>query len=106
MNTIDTLEAEADRRRTELVASLRKLRRKLTPLGLADEGLRQLDPQGEALDAVGQSLRENPLPVIPLLLGLGWLVLNVRRPKPAKPRKLKRSKSKALVESQKEGMTQ
>ncbi|MGE0240814.1 MAG: hypothetical protein AB7S59_19005, partial [Parvibaculaceae bacterium] len=89
MNRIDALEAEADRRRADFAKSLRKLRSKLTPLGLADEGLRRLDPHSQAVDAVGQSLRENPLPAIPLLLGLGWLVLNTRRPqpKPAKPRK-------------------
>lgn len=105
MNRIDILEAEADRRRTEFAESLRKFRRKLTPLGLADEGLRKLDPQVQAVNAVGQSLRNNPLPAIPLLLGLGWLVLNARQPsKSTKPRKLKR-KSKSLIATQKEGMT-
>jgi hypothetical protein len=106
MNRIDALEAEADRRCAEFAESLSKLRRKLTPLGLADEGLRKLDPQAQAVNAVGQSLRENPLPAIPLLLGLGWLVLNVRQPpKPARPRKLRRAKAKSLIASQKEGMT-
>lgn len=106
MNRIDALEAEADRRRAEFAESLSKLRRKLTPLGLVDEGLRKLDPQAQAVNAVGQSLRENPLPAIPLLLGLGWLVLNARKPpKPAKPRKLGRSKNKSLIASQKEGTT-
>jgi hypothetical protein len=105
MNRIELLEAEADRRRTEFAESLRKLRRKLTPLGLADEGLRKLDSQAQAVNAVGQSLRNNPLPAIPLLLGLGWLVLNVRQSsRPAKPRKLKR-KSKSLIAPRKEGMT-
>lgn len=105
MNRIDVLEAEADRRRAEFAKSLRMLRRKLTPLGLADEGLRRLDPQVQAVETVGRSLRKNPLPAIPLLLGLGWLVLNARQPsKPAKPRRLKR-KSKSLIGSQKEGTT-
>jgi hypothetical protein len=102
MSRIDAIEAEADRRRAAFAASLAKLRRKLTPLGLADEGLRRLDPQAHAVDVVGQSLRKNPLPAIPLLLGLGWLALNARRPsRPAKPGKLKRSRRKALVASQK-----
>lgn len=105
MNRIDALEAEADRRRAAFADSLRRLKRKLTPLGLADEALRKLDPQVQAVDAVGQSLRRNPLPAVPLLLGLGWLVLNARQPsKPAKPRKLKR-KSKSLIAAQKEGTT-
>ena len=107
MNRIDVLESEADRRRADFAASLRKLRQKLTPLGLADEGLRLIDPQAQAVDAVGQSLRKNPLPAIPLLLGLGWLVLNARQQpsKPARPRKLKRAR-RSLIASQKEGTTE
>ncbi|WP_119268698.1 hypothetical protein [Taklimakanibacter deserti] len=99
MNRIDALEAEADRRRANFAESLRKLKRKLTPLGLADAGLRKLDPHGQAMNAVGHSLRENPLPVMPLLLGLGWLALNVR--KPAKRPRLKRGKGRSLIASQK-----
>jgi hypothetical protein len=99
MNRIDTLEADADRRRGDFVASLRKLKTKLSPLGLADAGLRKLDPETQALTAIGQSLRENPLPVVPLLLGLAWLAVNTRRP--AKPAKLKRDKGRSLIPSQK-----
>ena len=102
MDGINALEAEANRRRADFAESLRKLRRKLTPLALADEGLRRLDPQAEAVNAVGQSIRDNPLPVIPLLLGLGWLVLNVRKPsKATKPPKLKRTRRKSLIAQQK-----
>jgi hypothetical protein len=99
MNQIDTLEAEADRRRADFAASLRKLKTKLSPLGLTDAGLRKLDPEAQALTAIGQSLRENPLPVVPLLLGLAWLAINTRRP--AKPAKLKRPKGRSLISSQK-----
>ncbi|MGE3872029.1 MAG: hypothetical protein AB7F74_03620 [Parvibaculaceae bacterium] len=99
MSRIDALETEADRRRADFIGSLRRLKRKLTPLGLADAGLRQLDPEGQALTAVGQSLRQNPLPVVPLLLGLGWLALNVK--KPSKPVKLKRRRGRSLIASQK-----
>lgn len=97
MNHIDALEAEADRRRADFAASVRKLRLKLTPLGLADEALRKLDPQGQAFAAAGKSLRRNPFPIVPLLLGLSWLVLNARRPD--RPAQLKR-KSKSLIASQ------
>jgi hypothetical protein len=99
MNRIETLEAEADRRREDFAASLRKLRRKLTPLGIADEALRRLDPDGEVVTTAGRSLRRNPLPAIPLLLGLSWLALNAHR-RSAKPLKLKR-RAKSLITSQK-----
>lgn len=102
MTDLATLEAEANRRREEFAVSLRKLKPRLTPLGLADEALRRLDPQAKAVAATGRTLRRNPLPVIPLLLGLGWLMLEARKPvKTAKPKrpKLKR-KSKSLITSQ------
>src|SRR5690242_17300060 len=99
MNRIDSLEAEADRRRADFAASLRKLKHKLSPLGLADAGLRKLDPEAQALTAIGQSLRENPLPAVPLLLGIAWLAVNARSP--AKPAKLKRTKGRSLLPSQK-----
>lgn len=98
MNKIEMLTAEADRRRQDFGASLRKLRRKLTPLGLVDEALRKLDPHAEAINATGRSLRRNPLPAVPLLLGLSWLVLNAR--KPGKPTRLKR-RARSLITSQK-----
>lgn len=98
MTRIEMLEAEADRKREDFAASLRKLRHKLTPLGLADEALRRLDPHGDALTATGRSLRRNPLPAVPLLLGLSWLALNARRS--ARPLSLKR-KQKTLIAPQK-----
>jgi hypothetical protein len=98
MNRIDALEAEADRRRADFAASLRKLRLKLTPLGLADEALRKLDPQGQAVITAGKSLRRNPFPIVPVLLGLSWLVLNARKPDKALP---VNRKSKSLIASQK-----
>src|SRR5262245_19708629 len=99
MNRIDTLEAEADRRRADFVTSLRKLKRKLTPLGLADAGLRKLDPERQAMTAVGQSLRENPLPVAPLPIGLDCAATIERGPD--RPAKLKRGKGRSIIASQK-----
>ncbi|WP_119390997.1 hypothetical protein [Taklimakanibacter lacteus] len=100
MSRIDELEAEADRRRADFARSLRKVRRKLTPLGLADEALRQLDPRRQAVAAAGRSLRRNPLPVIPVLLGLSWLALDARRPRQAKAQRIRR-KARSLIATQK-----
>lgn len=100
MTRLDELEAEADRRRQDFAQSLRKFKPRLTPLGLADEALRRLDPQVQAVAATGRTLRRNPLPALPLLLGLGWLVLETRKPqKAAKTPKLKR-RQKPLITSQ------
>ena len=52
MDGINALEAEANRRRADFAESLRKLRRKLTPLALADEGLRRLDPQAQVWNEI------------------------------------------------------
>ena len=99
MNKIEALEAEADRRRADFTKSLVKVRRKLTPLGLADEALRRLDPQKQAIAAAGQSVRRNPLPAISVLLGLSWLVLNTRQPNGSKPKRVKR-KPRSLIAAQ------
>lgn len=100
MGRIDKLEAEADRRRADFAECLRKVRRKLTPLGLADEALRQLDPHRQAVAAAGRSLRHNPLPVIPVLLGLSWLALDAGRPRQAKAQRIRR-KARSLIATQK-----
>lgn len=103
MNKIEALEAEADRCRADFTKSLVRVRRKLTPLGLADEALRLIDPQKQAIAAAGQSVRRNPLPAISVLLGLSWLVLNARQPNGSKPKGIKR-KPKSLIAAQtKEG---
>lgn len=85
MNRIEMLEEEADRRRADFARSLSQVKRKLTPMGLADEALRRLDPHGEALVNTGKSLARNPLPAIPVLLGLSWLALNARKKEKARP---------------------
>jgi hypothetical protein len=95
MNRIERLEAEADRRRQDLVASLRKFRTRFSALGLADEALHQLDPERDAIAAAGRALRRDPLPAIPVLLGLGWLALNTLYP----PRPKRRGRT--LITSQK-----
>ncbi|MFZ5675849.1 MAG: hypothetical protein ACOZAM_23065 [Pseudomonadota bacterium] len=105
MTDLAALEAEADRRRQAFADSLRRFKPKLTPLGLADEALRRLDPQAEAVAATGRTLRRNPLPVIPLLLGFGWLMLEARKPvKAARPKRasLKRKKRPLITSQEKE----
>lgn len=103
MTKLEELEAEADRRRQDFAHRLRKLKPRLTPLGLADEALRRLDPQAEAVAATGRALRRNPLPALPLLLGLGWLVLETRKPpKAVKAAKLKRKQTTLITSQEKE----
>lgn len=100
MTKLDELEAEADRKRQDFASRLREFKPRLTPLGLADEALRRLDPQAEAVAATGRALRRNPLPAIPFLLGLVWLVLEARKTRKAvKAPRIKR-KQKPLITSQ------
>lgn len=100
MTDLAALEAEANRRREAFADSLRKIKPRLTPLGLADEALRRLDPQAQAVAATGRTLRRNPLPIVPLLLGLGWLMLEVRKPtKAARPKPKLKRKSRSLITS-------
>lgn len=102
MTSLAELEAEADRKRQDFAMSLRKFKPRLTPLGLADEALRRFDPQVDAVAATGRALRRNPLPAIPVLLGLGWLMLEARKPvTPPKPKSVKsRRKQPPLIPSQ------
>lgn len=103
MTKLAELEAEADRRRQDFGKSLRKFKPRLTPLGLADEALRRLDPQAEAIAATGRTLRRNPLPALPLLLGLGWLVLEARKPaKARKPVQVRRNEKPMITSQEKE----
>lgn len=102
MTSLAELEAEADLRRQEFAMSLRKFKPRLTPLGLADEALRRLDPEAQAVAATSRALRRNPLPAIPVILGLGWLMLETRKPAtPPKPKSVKgRRKQPPLIPSQ------
>lgn len=100
MTEFAALEAEADRRRQALAGSLRKFKPRLTPLGLADEALRRLDPQAKAVAVTGRTLWRNPLPALALLFGLGWLVLEARRPVKTRKTVKVRRKEKPLITSQ------
>ena len=81
MTDLSTLEREVEEGRARLDRDIAALRRRLTPLGLADEALGLLGrPQGQK---VRQSLRgmatENTLPLLVAGLGIGWLVWKSRR---------------------------
>lgn len=68
------------RRRAAVVATAAKLRQATSPLHLADEALRRLDPQFSFLRRVAARMRNNKLLSLAILAGAGWLAGPPRHP--------------------------
>lgn len=78
--TIADLEREADRCKQQLETRVEQVRRRLTPQGIADDALRALALPGRtATDALLDTARRNPLLLLGLAAGVGWLILNARQ---------------------------
>lgn len=76
----EQLERAADRIRADLDRTLDALERKLAPSQLLDRSLAYLrEHGGEMVDAVGDSVRRNPVPIMLTVAGLGWLVVSATR---------------------------
>jgi hypothetical protein len=76
----EQLERAADRIRADLDRTLDALERKLSPSQLLDRSLAYLrDHSGEMVNAVGDSVRRNPLPILLTVAGFGWLIVSAVR---------------------------
>ena len=76
----EKLERTADRIRADLDRTLDALERKLAPSQLLDRSLIYLrEHGGEMVNAVGDSVRRNPVPILLTLAGLGWLIVSAVR---------------------------
>ena len=72
----EQLERAADRIRADLDRTLDALERKLSPSRLLDRSLAYLrEHGGEMVDAVGESVRHHPVPIMLTVAGLGWLIV-------------------------------
>lgn len=79
---LDRLEAEANRRREAFLASLAALTPRLSPARLADEAVKQADPDFRVLESLELSVRRNPVWALAALAGL-WRLVGDTRPRAA-----------------------
>ena len=76
----EELERAADRIRADLDRTLDALERKLSPSQMLDRSLAYLrEHGGEMVQAVGDSVRRHPVPVMLTVAGLGWLIVSATR---------------------------
>jgi hypothetical protein len=77
----DTLEREIDHTRAEMGQTLGALERKLSPGQIVDEVFGVLrQHSGELAANLGQSIKQNPLPVLVTAIGIGWMMFSSNRP--------------------------
>jgi ElaB/YqjD/DUF883 family membrane-anchored ribosome-binding protein len=80
MATIEDLEREANRRKSQFESRLEQVKRRLTPAGIAEEAFRALDVSGRSATAAAvDTARRNPLLALGLAAGAGWLILGARQ---------------------------
>ncbi len=84
--SIDAIEHDLMRTRARLDATIGELQQKLSPGELMDQAMTYFKESGgmELGQKFGQSVRDNPIPVAMIGVGLGWLVVaGSRKPDPA-----------------------
>jgi hypothetical protein len=77
----EQLEQEADQTRAELSATLEELRARITPGQIIDRAVAYASegPAAEFLSNIGREIRENPLPLVLIGIGITWLMVASRR---------------------------
>ena len=77
----EKLEREAEGVRSELAGSLAELRFRLTPGQIVDQftDYAREGPAAEFLNNLAREIRENPMPVLLIEIGIAWLVLATNR---------------------------
>ena len=76
----EQLERAAERIRADLDRTLGALERKLQPSQLLDRSLAYLrEHGGEMVNAVGDSVRRNPVPILLTAAGISWLIISAVR---------------------------
>src|SRR5438552_1879649 len=69
----EQLEQEADKTRAQLSATLEELRAKITPGQVVDYA--REGPAAEFLTNLRREIRENPLPLVLIGIGIAWLMV-------------------------------
>jgi hypothetical protein len=83
----EEIEAEIERTRASMDATLNAIEGRLTPGQLVDQGLDYLRHSGanEFVSNLGHSVKQHPLPVTLVGLGVAWLMMADRLPGPSRP---------------------
>ena len=73
---IDEIEADVARSRERLEKTLQRIEHKLSASGMVDDALASLrrTRHGDVVDRAMGVLRDNPVPVLALMAGIGWLI--------------------------------
>jgi ElaB/YqjD/DUF883 family membrane-anchored ribosome-binding protein len=74
-----TIERRSDAIRADMNQTLDALQRQVSPGALVDRGMDLFREHGGDLGAnLGRSIRENPMPALLTLVGVGWMILSSR----------------------------
>ncbi len=73
---IEEIEADVARSRARLERTLQRIEHKLSASGMVDDALASLrrTRHGEVVDRAMGVLRDNPVPVLAVMAGIGWLI--------------------------------
>ena len=77
----EQLEREAEETRWQLAGTLEELRDRMTPGRVVDQGVDYTrdGPAAEFLRNLGREVRENPMPLVLIGIGIAWLMLATSR---------------------------
>jgi Protein of unknown function (DUF3618) len=78
----EQLERDAEGIRSELAASLAELRLRVTPGQIVDQlaDYAREGPAADFLRNLAREIRENPIPVLLITIGIAWLAIAASRP--------------------------
>lgn len=73
---IEEIEADVARSRARLEKTLQRIEHKLSASGMVDDALASLrrTRHGDVVDRAMDALRDNPVPVLAVMAGIGWLI--------------------------------
>lgn len=100
MSDLERLEAEANARRDEFMASVSELTPRLSPARLVDAAVKEADLEFKFLRNLEISVRRNPIWALAVLAGM-WRVISDAKPKEFSPSR-HRVRSRAVTLAKKE----